>query len=406
MNLSRNIMAFVVVLSICTEITAQRIDWIRVRNISEWERILQMAGNTQMGLFVQVCSEWSQICLNMNNVVLRDREIVREVNRRFIPVQIDGDSDFGQLWIRHYSLPGYPIHLFLNASENVLIRLDGAQDRETILASIRRASTLLTLYPQLQSGYVSGSLSARGFNELMRIEVDNHGLEATRPIFNDYIAKFGSSLLEDTAGLEWISLFGLRVDDPFFDIIEQNISKLSKNSAFNVKSFFEASLNVNLQRAVRDSSEEQLERTLQRLIPLYTSSPVERSRIHIQTRKLFYFDTNNPEKFLETLKEEYKDSTNTSRRAAYLEVATELMDSRTNTEWGKVIVQIMQDVLSIRDDMNARIGLAGALTLAREYDEAVRQLNIARQMTNDSMFRSEIDNMIQRVRRIQLENQP
>ncbi|MFN3951670.1 MAG: hypothetical protein ACK4KT_04605 [Thermaurantimonas sp.] len=405
MNLLRFVMTFVAILSIGTEAKAQRIDWIRARSISEWENILQLAGNTQMGLFVQVCSDWSQICLNMNNVVLRDRELVREINRRFIPVQIDGDSDFGQLWIRHYALPGYPVHLFIDAAENILIRLYGAQDRETILASIGRASTLLTLYPQLQNGYISGSLSARGFNELIRIEVDNHDLEAARPIFKDYISKFGSNLLEDTAGLQWISLFGLDVDDPFFDTIERNFKIISKHTAFNAQSFFDASLNISLQRAVRDSSEEQLERILQRLIPL-SSSPEKISKIRLQTRKLFYFDTNNPEKFLETLREEYKDSTNASRRAAYLEVATELMDSRTDPQWGKVTVQIMQDVLSIRDDMNARIGLAGALTLAREYDEAVRQLNIARQMTNDSMFRSEIDNMIQRVRRIQLENRP
>lgn len=406
MILSRYLFAFAVFITLFAEGKAQRIDWIRARGISDWERVLQMAGNTQMGLFVQVCSEWSQICLNMNTVVLRDRELSREVNRQFIPVQIDGDSDFGQLWIRHYSLPGYPVHLFMNAAENILIRLNGAQDRQTILESARRASTLLTLYPQLQNGYVSGSLSARGFNELMRIEVDNHGLEATRPIFKDYISKFGNDLLEDTIGLKWISLFGLDVNDPFFDKIEQNFKNLSKNPTFNAQSFFEASLNVSLQRAVRDTSEDQLEQILNRLIPLHTSSPTEISKIRSQTRKLFYFDTNNPEKFLETLQEEYKDSTNTSRRRALIEVATELMDSRTTPEWGRVTVKIMQQVISISDDMNARIGLAGALTLAKEYDEAVQQLNLARQMTNDSMFRSEIDNMIQRVRRMQLENQP
>lgn len=405
MNLSRYFLTLIILFTVISEISGQRIDWIRVRNINEWERVLQMAGNTQMGLFVQVCSEWSQICLNMNTVVLRNREIAKEINKQFIPVQIDGDSDFGQLWIRHYSLPGYPVHLFLNSSENVLIRLDGAQDSESMLASIRRASTLLTLYPQLRSGYISGTLSARGFNELMRIEIDNHGLESTRPIFRDYISKFGTDLLSDSMGLVWISTFGLDINDPLFREIEKKFENLSKNPAFDVQSFYEASLNTNLQNAVRDSSEEHLEKVLQRLIPLKTSSPEEIAKTRFQTRKLFYFDTNNPEKFLATLREEYADSTDKSRRRAFLETATEIMDTKKTPEWGSTTVKIMKDVIAIEDDLNARIGLAGALTLAKEYDDAIQQLNLARQMTNDSSFRSEIDNIIRRVRVMQLENQ-
>lgn len=395
-----------VLLFASNQIYAQRIEWIRARNLNDWERILRMAGNTEMGIFVQVCSEWSQICLNMNNFVLRDRQLVTELNRRFIPVQIDGDSDFGQLWIRHYSLPGYPVHLFMNSAENVLIRLNGAQDRETIRESTRRATTLLTLYPQLQSAYIAGQLSARGYSELMRIEIDNNGVDATRPIFRDYIAKFGSELLQDSVALGWISVFGLDVQDNLFGEIVNRLSTLTLQPSFNLREFLDASLNVSLQRAVRDSSEAQLGLILDQLIPLKaTADSVAANRLRIQTRKLFYFDTNNPEKFFQALTEEFADSSAESRRSGFNETASELMDSRSGEQWAAVAVRIMQEVIAIRDDMNARIGLAGALTMAREFDQAVQQLNVARQLTNDSLFRAEIDNMIQRVRRMQLGNQ-
>lgn len=384
---------------------AQRITWIRARSISDWERILGMAGNTQMGIFVQVCSEWSQICLNMNNVVLRDRQIVTEINRHFIPVQIDGDSDFGQLWIKHYSLPGYPVHLYMNSTENILVRLEGAQDRETMIASTRRATRLLTLYPQLQRGFIDGSLSIKGFNELLRIETDNNGIEASRPIFDEFRKKFGPQLLADSSALFWISVFGLETDDPLFDEIIQNRSKSNGLKNFRFDDFLNASLNLNLRLAVRDTSDERLEKVLKRLIPLMTNDSAQQRKRSIQTRKLFYYDTHNAEKFYQALTEEYADSSAESKRRGYLQTANDLMETRTDLAWATITVKMLREAIAISDDMNARVGLAGALTLAKEFDQAVQQLNLARQMTNDSSFRAEIDNMIQRVRQIQLQHQ-
>ncbi|GCD77440.1 hypothetical protein JCM31826_09220 [Thermaurantimonas aggregans] len=387
------------------EVTAQRISWIHARSIDDWERVLGIAGNTQMGIFVQVCSEWSKICLNMNNIVLRDRELVKEINKRFIPVQIDGDSDFGQLWIKYYSLPGYPVHLFMNAKENILIRLNGAQDRETMLASVRRAGVLIALYPQLQSGFIAGTLSMKGFNELLQIETDNNGIEASRPIFEEFIKKFGNQLLTDSNGLRWISIFGLDLNDPLFTEITNNSSIYKSQKTFQFEDFLNASLNLNLRKAVQDSSEKQLSNILIHLIPLLAKDSVELRKLRLKTQKLFYYDTYNAEKFYQTLEEEYADSSAESKRRDYIQTANDLMETRTTLPWATTTVKILREAIAIKDDMNARIGLAGALTLAKEYDQAVQQLNLARQMTNDSFFRAEIDNMIQRVRQIQLQNQ-
>ncbi|MFN4299491.1 MAG: hypothetical protein ACK4EX_07145 [Thermaurantimonas sp.] len=385
--------------------TAQRITWIRARSINDWERVLGMAGNTQMGIFVQVCSEWSQICMNMNNIVLRDRQLVTEINKRFIPVQIDGDSDFGQLWIKYYALPGYPVHLFMNAKENILIRLNGAQDRETMLASVRRASVLITLYPQLQSGFIAGSLSMKGFNELLQIETDNNGIEASRPIFEEYKKKFGNQLLTDSNGLRWISTFGLDLDDSLFTEIIKKSSLYKAEKTFRYEDFLNASLNLNLRKAVQDSSEMHLSNIVVRLLPLIAKDSIQERKLGFKTKKLFYYDTYNAEKFYQTLEEEYADSSAESKRRDYIQTANELMETRTTLPWANITVKILREAIAIKDDMNARIGLAGALTLAKEFDQAVQQLNLARQMTNDSFFRAEIDNMIQRVRQIQLQNQ-
>ncbi|KFD39855.1 hypothetical protein AT05_03910 [Schleiferia thermophila str. Yellowstone] len=381
-------------------VAAQRLDWIRARNINQWENVLRMAGNSGMGIFVQVCSEWSQICQNMNQVVLRDRTLIRELNKQFIPVQIDGDSEFGQLWIRHYNLPGYPVHLFMSAGEDLLLRLDGAQDREAMANAAQKAAKRLMLYPQLQSAYVAGGLSAKGFNELLLIEVDNHGVEASRPIFDDYVRKFDQALLSDTAGLMWISVFGLDLSDPLFARV-RNKWNLLDTSLFDRQSFYEASLNASLRRAVRDSSEEVVDMLIEQLVPLVATDNNQARKTGLQIRKLYYFDTNQPEKFFETLMTELKDSSAQSRREALVATANELLEARNTPEWGQIAARIMREVIGIKDDMNARIGLAGALTLAREYDQAIVQLNLARQMTNDREFRSEIDAMIQRVRIIQ-----
>jgi len=69
-------------------------------------------------------------CKYMNNVVLKDKEVVQEFNKNFLGVHLDIHHDAVPLELEHFVTPTV---YFLTADEEILFRIDGYKNAKEFL---------------------------------------------------------------------------------------------------------------------------------------------------------------------------------------------------------------------------------------------------------------------------------
>jgi thioredoxin-related protein len=379
----------------------RRVRFIEVNTIEEWEDVLELSRDNKRLMFINVCSPWSEVCTFMRSNTFRERELARFLVNDYIPVYIQGDSEFGAVWGDRYDVSAFPMMFYMTPGERIVARLEGYQEPQTIIDSGKRAMTVYREYPRLRRAYIEGGLSPKGFRELINLELANEGSESARPLFNELIAGKPKERWLNPENLELIVTFGSAPGEEIFAFIAENREQLLMNNDFNKATYFENSFNHTMAKAVRSKDIELLRRAEEQLFLFSNMNSDEQKEMIAEMYRTFHLRTGDWDAFGAHVEKMAKRAT--SEETVLALEARFIIENFLEPDALNTAISLMRKSIELRDRFTKRQYLADAYLKLKEFDKAVGVLQEAKDKIRDPYDQYEVDELIRQIRRFERE---
>jgi hypothetical protein len=380
----------------------RRVRFINVSSIEDWEDILVLARNNQRLIYVHVCNDFAQICNSMRQITFRDRELASYLQEFFLPVYVDGNSEFGEVFRDRFDVSVYPVCLFITPGERVTRRLEGFQDRSTITEVGDRANIIYREYPRLREAFIEGGLSPSGLRTLIQLEVENEGTEAARPIFQHYIDSKPKDKWMEPHNLELISMFGSAPGEDVYNFVLENQDALRVKEGFEGLKYFENSYNRSLSLAIRNNDRSLLEKVETDIFIWSDDSNRAKLQMILEMYRTFYLRTENWDSYRQHVNK-MVESTSTNAETVFALEARFIIENFSNKKALEIAVELMDESIKSRNTLEKQLFSVQALVNMGQFDSAIERLLIIRAAISDPYDRPQIDQIISEVRRMQSE---
>jgi hypothetical protein len=399
----RYIISLFLIFALHIDMNAQRrVRFIEVSNIEEWEEVLETSRANRRLLFINVCSNWSEVCNFMSRNTFRDRELAKFITDDYVPVYIEAEGEFGEIWRDRYNADKFPVLVYMTPGERILTNLIGYQEKTTIMDSGRRAMTIYREYPRLRQAYIEKGLSSEGWRALISLELANEGPEGARPLFTEYIESKAKDRWDQGYNLELICTFGAAPGEDVYEYVKRNREQLRINPEFKADEYFENSFNHTMAVAVKKKDASILRKIEDDLFFWSDMNSDEKRDMVQEMYRTFYLRTGNWEKFEEMIND-LADRASSGRETILALEARFLIENFMEPEAINVAIRLMEESIKARVTFEKYLFLAQAYVNLEKYDEAVAVLQKAREGLRDPYDQYEVDNYINRVRQIQVE---
>ncbi len=382
----------------------RRVRFINVNSIEDWEEALELGKTNRRLLFVHVCNDMTQICNTMQQLTYRDRELTTYLREQFLPVYVDGASEFGEVFLDRFDISVYPVILFITPGERVTSRLEGFQDRNTIQEAGNRANIIYREYPRLRQAYVEGGLSPAGFRTLIQLEVANEGTESARPLFREYIDSKPQDKWMEVHNLELISTFGSAPGEVVYTFVLHNADALKVREGFNGSKYFESSFNHGMTVAISNNNIELLRKMELDIFQWSDQSDSEMRQMIQEMYRTFYLRTENWDMYREQVRSMARTSSTNSETVYALE-ARFIIENFTNRAALEIAVEFMEESIRSRNTIEKQLFVVQAMVNMQRFDPAIERLQTIRSAIPDPYDRPQIDQIISEVRRMKAEHE-
>lgn len=88
-------------------------------------------------VFIDLYASWCPPCRMMEREVFSRKDVGAFMEQRFIAAKYDTDKPTGRQLLRKYGNGAIPLYLIFDTSGNLLGRIQGASDAETLLEDLR-----------------------------------------------------------------------------------------------------------------------------------------------------------------------------------------------------------------------------------------------------------------------------
>jgi len=111
---------------------------VNFTEVSNWEEVLELAKKSNKPVFVDFYADWCPPCKAFNLNVLGDPAVSRFLNRHFINIKIDAETEIGKSIAAGLGIKVYPTIYLLDNNGRTRQVIEGLPDREEFVAQIRQ----------------------------------------------------------------------------------------------------------------------------------------------------------------------------------------------------------------------------------------------------------------------------
>jgi thioredoxin-related protein len=94
-------------------------------HLNNWNQMSVDATAKDQNMFLMLHDSWCNICNTFKNDILTEESVGNMVNNKIVVGLIDGDKDYGKLYMNRYNANGFPSFLILDKNGNELARKSG-----------------------------------------------------------------------------------------------------------------------------------------------------------------------------------------------------------------------------------------------------------------------------------------
>ena len=274
-----------------------QVSFIEVVTAADMEAAQKKADDGMLMLFVDVYATWCGPCKMMDAQVYPDPALSAYMNKHFVSVRMDGETDFGRQYAAKQQLEGYP-SMFIFSD-------DGA--RISSVVGFKQAPEMLTLLETLVENYLAvkglrikaenGTISLEEYADYISLERAMGNNEEAEGLAGDYIKmKLGEEELRDSDIR--VVAFYMDMEDPWWPMFATESERIKRVLGKDYLPALETIYNHTLVKAVEQENIVLISRLANELSPLVEAEKNDRIDLKSTPFLQYYYYTGQFEELI------------------------------------------------------------------------------------------------------------
>ena len=252
-----------ILILVSSTVVARKIHFIDVSDVNKWEELVLLCRQKKVPLFVAHSKAG-----NMPSGVKefqKNNASVKYVNKNFVSVYINGNSQLGQTFKKLFLLTDDNHYMVLNPQEELLLRKKKLSD-----AFFKEGYQRFLNFDELMKKHFKRQLTKEEWVTYLEIKYNNFGYLGTVAEANRFLPQLNESDLSNPEIWPFITSLCLDINNPVFQTIRNNKTLVeNKKAKFPWLDYYISAYNLNLSFAINNKDEERIKRMQSELIPLF-----------------------------------------------------------------------------------------------------------------------------------------
>jgi thiol-disulfide isomerase/thioredoxin len=273
----------------------------------DWQNVLMQAKAQKKLIFVDIYTVWCGPCKEMDKKTFTDVSVGDKFNARFINYKVDAEKGFGINLAKRYNVTSYPTVLFVDASENIMLKQEGLlrasdliKEADIVLNNQTNAKPRWALEKLYNEGRRDSEFLAEFISVNSLFTIDN------RDLVEDYIKSLTPIQYSSDKTLRIIVNNGFKIDGKAFDLLlkfREKAESLFEGGIEKVNRSFSQSINEVFSDALKAKNQILFDKALAANLK---ALPNTADRVNDKNKLAFYLALKDVNKFSEAA-EQYLD---------------------------------------------------------------------------------------------------
>jgi thiol-disulfide isomerase/thioredoxin len=273
----------------------------------DWQNVLMQAKAQKKLIFVDIYTVWCGPCKEMDKKTFTDVSVGDKFNARFINYKVDAEKGFGINLAKRYNVTSYPTVLFVDASENIMLKQEGLlrasdliKEADIVLNNQTNAKPRWALEKLYNEGRRDSEFLAEFISVNSLFTIDN------RDLVEDYIKSLTPIQYSSDKTLRIIVNNGFKIDGKAFDLLlkfREKAESLFEGGIEKVNRSFSQSINEVFSDALKAKNQILFDKALAANLK---ALPNTADRVNDKNKLAFYLALKAVNKFSEAA-EQYLD---------------------------------------------------------------------------------------------------
>ena len=219
--------SFLVIILALTPGAFSQVNFIEVVTAADMEAAQKKADDGMLMLFVDVYASWCGPCKMMDAQVYPDEALSAYMNKHFVSIRMDGETDFGRKFAAEQQLQGYPSMYIFSDNGSRISSVVGFKPASELRPLLENLVENYQLVKRLRVKAGNGSISLEEYADFISLEREMGNQEEAERLAGDYIRKkMGEGELRDSD----IRVVGYYTDleDPWWPVFAGESERVKK----------------------------------------------------------------------------------------------------------------------------------------------------------------------------------
>lgn len=276
-------------------IFSQKINFTEIKSEKDWLDILEKAKNLDKAIFLDIYAVWCGPCKKMDSEVFSDPRVAEFYNNNFINTKVDGESQFGVILAREFSLRGYPSMYYFDNNKFIYSQLVGFRPSENFIEYGKMITKYKNNLKNYAESFEKGNLNSGDIKNYIDILTEINYKEPISKITETFISSMKLNDILDPDNKLLIINSALKFESvQFQDILNENDSLTSIWGWKDYSNLLENVFQEALERAAKNEDVQLRDRLADELIPVFFQFDPESVKYgKFLTRKLYQASSGN-----------------------------------------------------------------------------------------------------------------
>lgn len=282
-----------------------QVEFRKIETGEDMDKVWADAIQENKPVFVDIYATWCGPCKWMDANVFASEAAGEYLNKEFINVKLDGESEFGRVFAMKSGLSAYPSLFIFNSEQKLMNMLVGAKPWEELQPSLASTLEYYPVLELLQNKFESGVLAKEEYPRfviaLREMGKDEYG----SAVAESYRMKF---LGEDKLTSEDIRVlaFFTEVQSGNWARLIADVPLLKQALAEDLEEFIDHILTQSIERAVENNDIAYIQKINQVLPELSESTDLDPDEMETRSYIYFYHYSDQIENLISYIDSEYE----------------------------------------------------------------------------------------------------
>jgi len=254
------------ILMILPQLVFSQVEFIEVVTLEDMEAARRKADDGMLLLFVDVYATWCGPCKMMDSEVYANPAVGEYMNRNFVNVRMDGETDFGRKYVVEQQLQGYPTMFIFGDEGDRVSHMNGFKPAAQLLPALKRVANNYTELKGYRRQYNEGTLPVESYADYVAVVRDMGNEEEAEKLAGEYIRKqMGESLSDNDIR---VVAYYTDLEDPWWAEFTTDQDRIQRVLGEDYMPAMETIYNKSLVKAIEQENILLVSRMANELVPL------------------------------------------------------------------------------------------------------------------------------------------